>query len=217
VATILLPWYHSLSPRHQSELMLALFHTLTAPGVDRVLLVSEVPGPPLSHPRLEFVSAPRRPTFWDLFEVARGVGPFAICNADCGIIDARAIDTLRGDLCFWVTRWDVRYGAPLCHRYALSYGADLFAFPEVPERLERGPWAPGEVYCDRVLGRALSDANYLLSNPALGVPVVHFHHERVRVEDEMRPATGRYQAFAIKPTEHLRSPLWSEPFIERNP
>lgn len=197
--------------------MLALFHTLNAPGVDRVLVVSECSPPPLFHSKVEYVATEKRPTFWELFELARGIGPFAICNADCGIVDARAVDTLSGDHCFWVTRWELRYGAPIAHRYVLSYGADLFAFPEVPERLERGPWAPGEVYCDRVLGRALAESNYLLSNPAWGVPIIHFHHERVRAEDEERPATGEYRAFGIRPTEHLRSPLWTEPFVERQP
>lgn len=197
--------------------MLALFHNLGAPGVDRVLIVSEVDGPRMQHPKLEFVSAPSRPTFWDLFEVARGCGPFAIVNADCAVVDLTLVDKLRAPDAYWVTRWDVYPGRPVGDRYRLSWGADLFAFAEVPDLLEKGPWAPGEVYCDRALGGALVEAGYSLTNPAWGVPVLHFHASRVREEDQARPASGKYKAFSIPPTVPPRSSLWTEPFCARIP
>jgi hypothetical protein len=217
VAILVIPWYVSECPRHNSEIMLALFHNLTAPGVDRVVVVSEQGAPSIQHPRLEFVSAPARPSFWDLFEVVRDQGPFAVANADCAVVDLRLVDKLRGDAAFWTTRWDVYPGRPVGDRYRLSWGADLFAFAGAPDLLERGPWAPGEVYCDRAIGRAMVEAGYQVSNPSWGVPVLHFHASRVRSEDARRASSGIYKAFSVRPTELPRSPIWSEPFVEKVP
>lgn len=217
MATLVVPWYQSSSERHNSELLGALFSNLSCPGVSRILLVSETDPPPVRHEKLEFVSVKGRPTFWDLFDLVQGEGPFAVVNADCAVQDARFVDTLEGLECLWVTRWDVNYGAPLPDRYKLSWGADLFGFPSVPAKLPREPWAPGEVYCDRVLGVALVEAGYQVRNLPWAVPVVHLHARRVRDEDENRPSSGTFRAFSIVPTADHRSPLWSEPFCARVP
>lgn len=217
MVTLIIPWYRSLSERHNSELLGALMTNLQAPGVTRVLLVSEVDPPALHHERLEFVSVPERPNFWRLFELVRDEGPFAVVNADCAVVDARPIAGLGVDDCLWITRWDVHHGAPLGRRYSLGGGADLFAFGTVPDRCERGEWAPGEVYCDRPLGAALVAAGYNVRNTPWAVPVLHFHAERVRQEDIDRPSSGEYTPFTVLPSFENRSPLWSEPFIDKIP
>ena len=218
MALVILPWYRSDSPRHNSELMMALFHNLQCPGVDRVYLVSEYDPPSLAHSKLEFIRVDERPSFSSLFGLAATVpGPFIIVNADCALVDARAVDRLEPNDALWITRWDVRNGAPLSSRYALSWGADAFAFPAVPDRLPENVGAPGEAYCDRVIGRALAEAGYRVRNLPWAVPLLHFHAERVRSEDERRPSSGEYTAYSVRPTDELRSPLWKEPFVERVP
>jgi hypothetical protein len=219
MVALLVPWYRSDSPRHNSELLGALFENLQSPGVDRLILVCDGDAPPVHHQRLEVVEHSGRPTFWDLFELARGLGPFAIVNADCSVIDARHIATLEHPDWLWVTRWSIRRGEPCgaARRYALDWGADLFAFPRVPDHLPHGPWAPGEVFCDRALGVAMRDAGYVAHNRPWAVPCLHYHAERVRGEDERRPASGKYVAFSVRPEIDGRSPLWSEPFEQKVP
>ena len=213
--TIIVPWYRSSSERHNSELLGALFSNLSAPGVERLICVSEDPPPPVSHPKLEFVTVDARPTFWRLFELVRDEGPFAVLNADCAIQDARHLSVLREPDCLWVTRWGVHHGKPGNGRYYLDGGADLFGFACVPDRLPKIPCAPGEVYCDRVLGRELQKAGYRPRNLPWAVPLIHFHAERVRLEDEERPATGEYTNWFAVPEGEPRSPLWHEPFVAR--
>jgi hypothetical protein len=219
MVALLVPWYRSDSPRHNSELLGALFENLQAPGVDRLILVCDGDSPPVHHDRLEVVEHSGRPTFWDLFELARGAGPFAIVNADCSIVDLRHVAALGPDEWLWVTRWNIRRGEPCgaARRYALDGGADLFAFPSVPERLPHEAWAPGEVYCDRALGLAMAEAGYAAFNRPWAVPILHYHAERVRAEDERRPASGKFAPFSVRPTFDFRSPLWHEPFAEKMP
>jgi len=163
---------------------------------------------------LELVECERRPTFWSLFELVRE-GPFCVLNADCSLVDARFIATLEGRQSLWVTRWGIKHGSPGNGRYYLDGGADCFAFAAVPNDLPRIPCAPGESYCDRVLGVELARAGYELRNLPWAVPVIHFHAERIPEEDRTRPATGEYCAFFVKPTGEHRSDRWKEPYVDR--
>jgi hypothetical protein len=159
---------------------MALGYTARAPGVDRLLIVTESRAPYVGPPG-KLIRLERRPSFWDLFDLVRGhPGPFAVLNADCALFDARVIDTLRGDQALWVTRWQLRKRPRPNELYWFDtsggdYGADLFAFASVPERLPRDGCMPGEAYCDRVIGTTATEAGYQLRNLPCAVPIVHFH------------------------------------------
>jgi hypothetical protein len=216
MVTLIVPWYRSKSERHNSELLGALFSNLSAPGVTRVLLATEGAPPPVSHPLLEIVECKTRPTFWELFELVRDEGPFAILNADCSIVDARYVAELGPRQCLWITRWGVHHGKPGNGRYYLDGGADCFAFGAVPDDLPRSDVAPGQSYCDRVIGRELSEAGYELRNLPWAVPIIHFHAERIEAEDNDRPSFGLYTEFFVRPTGEHRSDKWVEPYVERS-
>jgi hypothetical protein len=218
VSTLIVPWYRSRSERHNAELLGALFANLRAPGVERVLLVSECDPPPVHDPRLEVVPCQRRPTWWELFELVRDEGPFAIVNADCAVVDARHIATLGAEQCLWISRWEV---CPAPHRYLLArYGADLFGFGSVPDRIAGLAGHPGEYSADTFLGEALEAASYQVRNLPCAVPPVHFHAERDRSEEIARPGLGSECGYHSEPSGDHPSPLWSEtvpPFESRVP
>ena len=207
MATLIVPWYRPHSDRHASELLCALIGSLRAPGLERLLLVSESEPPPLFDPRLEFVRTPARASWWDLFELVRDEGPFAICNADCAVVDLRHVALLLPHECLWISRWEPDGNSR--YRCAL-YGADLFAFAAVPDRIEGHPGMPGEYGGDTRLGQALEAAGYRVRNLPCAVPIIHYHAERSPLDELSRPGLGQPCGYHCEPAGDYPSPLWRE-------
>lgn len=173
-------WYKDNNEVRNTDFLTCLYKNLENPLIDFVHLVIDSPNVkvPSSHPKLIMESCKNRPQYDDFFLLMKPYleGVKIIANSDIYFDDSLSyLKYLKKDVCYILTRWDVRNEKPVFLNRSWSQDAWIFR-----SHLKKilGNFELGRLGCDGRIAYELTQAGYKVLNPSKTIKAFHLHSDR---------------------------------------
>lgn len=192
---LFVPFYLDSLTARKEEILLCLKNNISNFVFEKIFLVSEQDNTIFNHPKLRYIKMEKRPTYSDVFSLAREVNPDGInfvFNAD---IYMKPIDVLKAvklidenilesELVLALSRWDITIEGDYKH-YCKKDSQDSWIFKGGLTPHLKADFHFGKPGCDNRIAYELMRQDYLVINPSKEIKSFHIHKSQVRNYSEI--------------------------------